>query len=237
MKTRSIWMTALLCAGLFLVVEPSSVHARGGRRMRCCPATCYPLSDTQICPMYVWMSHGSYCSYYALGCPSGAPQNYDSTACNLTTSGCGSGNCLPMPLILIPPPGQEGYGYPTEPMVPKLDGVPRHSPKVRLDNYLTKTVKFKGKGDQVIYAQVFFAKAVPVLNTGNGISVSRGLQISDLPTGTAADIDVTQPQSGGPVITPVHGQGHAYKLTLPDASLGSAEVVIVLHYSTPGHDQ
>lgn len=238
------------CTVCILLMEPMHAEARG-RRTRRQPLVSLPrVDDIAICPLFVWMNHGSYCSYYATGYTSCTPQNYDSADCSLHSGGCSTGiGCLPLSaardgkqVFVASPVEKDGYGDANGSPAPEVVGGQLPGANLRdldIRSLVTKTLKFKGPGPDPIYAQIFIAYVIPRVQPPNqppiqGVYVTRGMQVA----GPIAKVDydfTATPAPVGASIREKAGFAHAYLFSATDNAACAKEVTIVLHRSTQGH--
>lgn len=238
-----------VCTALLMVSEPSRLEARG-RRLRCIPPyICVPEADNKICPQYVWMNHGSYYSYYALGCPSHQPQNYDTTV-SATYQGC-STEC---PNLLRPDDAiySNGYGAPHEGVAISVDdGELPHADisNLSFDNYQSAIILFdhypaNGGPKQQMYAQIFSVQIVPKkpITATPWLQAHRGLQIQPpkVPTDSKKPVIVydlrktstnSENNPYGLSIEPKEHYPHCYIVTCPEGSpFGNCTIPVVTHH-------
>lgn len=267
MQIPKVAWRLLILAAVLVYSEPQQVDARAWRK-RCmiasacvhpapvcqCRPNCIP---GNICPMFVWLSYGSYCSYYAVDFCTCDGLNYDSTDClippptgcdptgNTTASqdGCNYTRFLPgnddksaTPRTRPDDPGVNGYGYgKTQPILDQLPSGSLPGAEMRyltITDQISKVFKFNGPHGTPLYGQVVAARVKPKFprhyyQTTFTI-VSRGFNINNVPN---VDWDLTVPTPGNPTIAPAPGLKHEYILTMTDPTLGLLQIPVVTHYS------
>lgn len=192
------------------------------------------LDSVIACPQYVWMHHGSYCSYYALEEDTCAPLNLDSTNCMLPQGTCGA---MPANCIASFRDGDPGAdGYPGDIATVQLKYPANPSP-AQFDITFLKSivVKFRDANSHIIYAQIFAAYVVPKFVPGCAqylappAIISRGIEIKE-PIDIDVDYDFSIEPARNP-IKPSAGRGHCYIY-----KSGSISVDIITHRHTPPHN-
>lgn len=207
-------------------------------------------SQTFICPQYVWMDWGNYCSYYAQVHTFCDPVNLDHENCSLPIGDCGdpqATNCVGVRLELLergsPLVGGKlgSTGYPGGKATKRAEGapLPGGSPHVAVTKIDSFIIKFRVRGNDAAYAQIFIAKVAPKPPSQSPPAVlARGLEIgTDGLFVNEIRHDYTTTPPGGTHVhkqppVPVQGQGRQFLY-----QYGPLTIPIILHRDTPGHGQ
>lgn len=252
MKCISCRVFLLLFVTLVSLVLSPDLNVEAKWRRRCCYPTTQtwcqaPTSTGLVCPMYQWMNHGYYYSYYSMMWDTCQAVSYDSTASLPSASGCDSNhdglepasktNCLPSTFLgRVPPdkhPGEKGYGYgygaPNQPRVDKLDN-PFPSAGTAILNITGVSQIFKfthpSRGTD-LYVQIFIADVSPKNTTSDYPSIivghlSRGTEVNPCA--------VDRVYSGTDALKPVPNVPYAYTFSY----LGF-DIPVVLHCASGPH--
>ncbi|MEQ9411098.1 MAG: hypothetical protein RIK87_25525 [Fuerstiella sp.] len=210
-------------------------------------------SAVHVCPLYVWMNWGSYCSYYAQENGTCNSTNYDSTNCQLPPGDCNSStNCVQTLLkdgqrVDRPDdPGTNGYGH-NKPSPHERrkkhwlgqDKIPgsNHRPGADPWEYLSATERFAIKfanpaGGPPVFAQIVVVDIPETIINGRtypALTVARGWEIHAPGGIPLQDPNATvQPGSGRP-----HAFGYSYT---PKNGGDEIWINIITHHETAGHD-
>ncbi len=206
-----------------------------------------------VCPQYVWMDWGSYCSDYAqvhLLCD---PVNLDHTNCQLPPGDCSdpdATNCVstgfallevtsPLSPFVAGDLGSDGYGGNKVARRPDGALIPASSPQVNVTDIDSFIIKFPVRNNTAAYAQIFIARVAPKPPSKSPPAVlARGLEISSqglLVDEIRHDYSTTPPSGThvhGKPPAPVKGRGHLFQY-----QYGQLTIPIITHRETPGHGQ
>lgn len=277
MRKRPITLFLLLCA-MSIVCLSTSADARP-RRYRFQPATqpCPPTATTtgsqpavasglmdtdSICPLYVYMQHTDYCSYFAYDWDNCVAQSYDSTDCSLHATGCNydhhtgpptASQCGCLAMQSTDPdgtvkrrmpkdhPGHQGYGKASQsPLAKKWDkpDLPGSDPEaVKVTPYLTKVIRFKDAKGNPVTAQVFVAYVLVLkdLPCHPVKPVASYVSRATQIEDARADSDLTGGNSATESISPTPGLPFAYTYTLKDPVLGPVSMQVIMHHKANPH--
>jgi len=243
-----LWLSAsalVASAACFLPAEdepapnpdPAAQSTGGGCGQGAADAAAAPQEEgpgirysSQICPQYVWMDWGTYCSYYALTFGDCSPLNHDDVNCSLFGDCMGSGGGCFRFAAADRHPGSNGYGGVKKARRAPTDTIPGFDPAkvavVKLDDFVIRfTVRGSGPPHEVS-AQIFIVQVTSKKPDEPPAILARGLEIE--PDSGAVRHDYTGSASKGPQKTP--GMGHHFTY-----EYGQLSIPIITHERTPGH--